>query len=117
MSWCLLTTTFPVALSVGQFECLACGVHDGSSSGFLVIRLLPAMLLSVAKHRLCLFHLSMGCLQKSVIHGHRETVKAGFVLLVLGLYMSYSVSREPRYTHEKSKALLSTSDNQSHCSP
>lgn len=36
-------------------------VHDGPSSGCLVIRLLPATLLSVAKHRLCLFHLSMGC--------------------------------------------------------
>ncbi|KAF4110681.1 hypothetical protein G5714_007712 [Onychostoma macrolepis] len=56
-----LTTSFPVALFVRQYERLACGVHDGPSSGCLVIRLLPATLLSVAKHRLCLFHLSMGC--------------------------------------------------------
>lgn len=56
-----LTTSFPVALSVRQYERLACGVHNGTSSGCLVIRLLPATLLSVAKHRLCLFHLSMGC--------------------------------------------------------
>ncbi len=59
-----LTPSFPVALSARQYKCLACGVHDGPSSGCLVIRLLPAMLLSVAKHRLCLFHLSMGCVPR-----------------------------------------------------